>query len=122
MRDVESALSSLISRETEGAKIRSRAKWIEEGEKPTRYFFRLEQQRAEKNSFDSVVDTDGSEKTSQADIKRVFANFYRDLYAKNTPIYMQIQTDLIDSLEFSLNDGERASCEGLFTKTSFSPL
>ena len=118
MRDVESALSSLISRETEGAKIRSRAKWIEEGEKPTRY----EQQRAEKNSFDSVVDTDGSEKTSQADIKRVFANFYRDLYAKNTPIYMQIQTDLIDSLEFSLNDGERASCEGLFTKTSFSPL
>ena len=62
LRDVESALSSIISREAEGAKIRSRAKLIEEGEKPTRYFFRLVHQRAEKNSFDSVVDTDGSEK------------------------------------------------------------
>ena len=123
LRDVESALSSLISREAEGAKIRSRAKWIEEGEKPTRYFFRLEQQRAEKNSFDSVVDTDGSEKTSQADIERVFVNFYRDLYAKDNSIDMQIQTDLIDSLEFSLNDIERASCEGLFTKDElFSAL
>ena len=61
LRVVESALSSLISREAEGAKIRSRAKWIEEGEKPTRYFFRLEQKRAEKNSFDSVIDADGNE-------------------------------------------------------------
>ena len=100
MRDSESALSSLISREAEGAKIRSRAKWIEEGEKPTRYFFRLEKQRAEKNSFDSIVDTDGSEKTSQADIKRVFKNFYRDLHAKDNSIDMQIQTDLIDTENF----------------------
>ena len=59
LRDVESALSSLISHEGEG-------------EKPMRYFFHLEQQRAEKNSFDFVVDTDGSEKTLQADIERVF--------------------------------------------------
>ena len=117
LRNVESALSSLITRGAEGAKIRSRAKWIEEGEKPTRYFFRLEQQRGEKNSFVSVVDTDGSEETSQADIERAFVNFYRDLYAK------EIQTNLIDILEFSLNDIERASCEGLFTKDElFSAL
>ena len=29
---------------------------------------------------------------------------------------MQIQTELIDDLEFSLNDLEREQCEGLFTK------
>ena len=69
IRDLESALSSLISREAEGAKIRSRAKWIEEGEKPTRYFFRLEHKRAEKNSLDSVLDSDGVEQTSQSDIE-----------------------------------------------------
>ena len=37
--DLEGQLSSLISKEAEGAKIRSRAQWFEEGEKPTRYFF-----------------------------------------------------------------------------------
>ena len=123
LRDVESALSSLISREAEGAKIRSRAKWIEEGEKPTRFFFRLEQKRAEKNSFDSVLDADGNEKTSQSDIEGVFVDFYRDLFSKDNSIDMQIQTDLIDGLEFSLTDTERASCEGLFTKDElFSAL
>ena len=86
IRDLESALSSLISREAEGAKIRSRAKWIEEGEKPTRYFFRLEQKRAEKNSFDSVLDSNGVEKTSQSDIEKVFVNFYRDLLPRITPL------------------------------------
>ena len=46
----------------------------------------------------------------------------RDLFAKDDPIDMQIQTDLIDSLE-SLTDIERASCEGLFTKDEiFSAL
>ena len=36
---------------------------------------------------------------------------------------MQVQTELIDSLEFSLTDIERAGCEGLFTKDElFSAL
>ena len=36
--DAESNLKSLYIREFEGVKIRSRAKWLEEGERPTRYF------------------------------------------------------------------------------------
>ena len=47
VRDLENALASVISMEAEGAKIRSRAQWIE-GEKPTRFFFRVEQKRAGK--------------------------------------------------------------------------
>ena len=36
---------------------------------------------------------------------------------------MQVQTELIDDLELSLTDSERASCEGLFTKDElFSAL
>ena len=39
IRDFECSLSSLALREAEGAKIRSRAKWFEEGQKPTLYSF-----------------------------------------------------------------------------------
>ena len=39
--DLEGQLSSLISKQSKGAKIRSRAQWFEEGEKPTRYFSAL---------------------------------------------------------------------------------
>jgi len=49
IKELENALSSLVIREAEGAKIRSRAKRFEEGEKPTRFFFRLEQKMASKN-------------------------------------------------------------------------
>lgn len=115
VRDLESALSSLISKESEGAKIRSRAKWLEEGEKPTRYFFRLQTKRAAKNSFDCLLDDSGVEKTLQADLEAVLVAFYTSLFSKDV-LDLQIQTELIDDLEFSLTDIERASCEGLFTK------
>ena len=51
---LESALETVINNECEGAKIRLRAQQIEEGEKPTRFFFRHERKRAEKNIFESL--------------------------------------------------------------------
>ena len=105
---------SLVTKEAEGAKIRSRAQWLEEGEKPSRFFLRLEQKRAAKNSFESLLDENGVEKTSLSDIKLILVNFYKDLYTKDS-LDMQIQTELIDDLELSLTDLERDKCESLFT-------
>ena len=56
IQDLDSALYSLISHEMEGAKVQSCAKWVKEGETATHYFFRLEKKRAEKNSFDCLLD------------------------------------------------------------------
>ena len=91
LNDTDSALSSLILKEAEGAKIRSRAHWIEEGAKPTRFFFRLESKRAEKNSFVSLLDDSGTEKTSQSDLEGILVKFYKDLFSKDS-LDMQIQT------------------------------
>ena len=112
--DLEGQLSALITKEAEGAKIRSRAQWFEEGEKPTRYFFRLERTRAISNSFASLFDESGIEKTSQQDLESILVQFYQTLFT-NDSLDMLIQTDIIDALEFSLTDYEREICEGLFT-------
>ena len=112
--DLENQLSSLISKEAEGAKIRSRAQWFEEGEKPTRYFFRLERTRAASNSFASLFDENGIEKNSHDDLEKILTHFYQNLFM-NDSLDMQIQTDIINALEFSLSDYEREMCEGLFT-------
>lgn len=114
VKNLESALSSFISKEAEGAKIRSKARWLEEGEKPTRFFFRLEQKQGE-NSFESLVDENGIEKSSQEDLESILVDFYTSLFSKDT-LDMQIETELIDGLEFSLTDFEREQCQGLFTK------
>ena len=114
INDLESQLSVLISKEAEGAKIRSRAQWFEEGEKPTRYFFRLEQSRAASNSFSCLFDENGIEKNSQQDLENILTKFYQTLFTKDS-LDMQIQTSIIDALDFSLTDHERELCEGLFT-------
>ena len=115
VENLETDLLSLVSQEAEGAKIRSRAEWFEKGEKPTRYFFRLEQKRADQNSFTSLIDANGVEKFSQQDFETTLVDFYSSLFSKDS-LDMQIQTELIDDLERSLNDLEREQCEGLFTK------
>ena len=53
---IESQLSAIVSNSLEGAKIRSRVQWLEQGEKPTRYFFKLEKERNEKNFVSSILD------------------------------------------------------------------
>jgi len=51
---LESELKTIQCVQNEAVKIRSQARWLEEGEKPTKYFFKLELSRARKNSVNSV--------------------------------------------------------------------
>ena len=112
--DLENRLSLLVSKEAEGTLIRSRPRWFEEGEKPTRYFFRLEKTCAASNSFTSLFDENGVEKNSQDDLEKILTHFYQDLFM-NDSLDMEIQAKIIDALDFSLSDYEREMCEGLFT-------
>ena len=90
IRDLECSPSSLASREAEGAKIRSRAKWFEEGEKPTLFFFRRENQRAAKNSFESLINSHGQETSSQIDMESILVDFYKNLFSKdNLDLHVQ---------------------------------
>ena len=116
---LESALEAVINNECEGAKIRSRARWIKEGEKPTRFFFRLEHKRAEKNIFESLFNESGEEMFSHNEIELILVDFYKALFSKDS-LDMQIQTEIIDDLDLSLCDSEREQCEGLFTKEELS--
>ena len=109
---LESALEAVINNECEGAKVRSRARWSEEGEKPTRFFFRLERKHAEKNIFESLFNESGKEKFSHNDIELILVDFYKALFSKDF-LNMQIKTQIIDDLDLSLSDLEREQCEGL---------
>ena len=62
--ELEASLKSIFDSELEGSKIRSRAKWLEEGEAPTRFFFNLENQRHEKSLIASVLTPEGDEVSS----------------------------------------------------------
>ena len=57
-----------MDQEAEGQQIRSRAKWIEKGEKPTRYFYGLEKTRQKSNTINKLKKDNEEEVTNDIDI------------------------------------------------------
>ena len=108
---LEAQLAALTRAEIEGVKMRSRIRWLEEGEKPTRFFFKLEQERAEKHRVSAVYDCDGNEVTSRTDLENAHVNFYRRLFAceEVDPVCQQ---HLFSQVDLKLSSEESASCEG----------
>lgn len=66
----------------QGAYIRSRQKWIEEGECNTAYFFRLEKSRL-RTSLIETLNIDGTVTNNPQEIASFCANFYSNLYHLN---------------------------------------
>ena len=61
IRKLENRLKELISKELCGVFFRSKAQWLEDGERPTRFFFRLEHKRIQRNFISSVLHSDDVE-------------------------------------------------------------
>ena len=97
-----------------GAQVRARARWIEEGECSSAYFFRLEKKRgadrwiaAVRNDVDAIV-------SSPEDLCQSFASFYSSLFSADA-IDCAAQESLLNNVKSSLPPDQSESCEGLLT-------
>ena len=91
----------------QGIIIRSRLKWAEEGEKPTRYFCNLESRNYVNKVIAKVVKDDGTVVTKQKEIFEEVKHFYKTLY-KNQ---INIQDNEIQILLQSLSQYPKLSVE-----------
>ena len=82
MQDTKLALDLYALHEIEGAHVRSRLKWIEEGERNTKYFLGLEKSNFNKKCMRSLKEKNGKICTSQNDIIQIQVDFYSELYKK----------------------------------------
>ena len=69
IQDVECCLKAIYTKEIEGILVRSRAEWLEEGERPSRYFFGLQSSHAQKSQISSIYDSSGVEVSSREEIE-----------------------------------------------------
>ena len=58
--NLQSKLDEVYLNRAHGAFVRSRARWLEEGEKNTSYFCRLEKRRQERNAVNVLMINDRS--------------------------------------------------------------
>ena len=96
------------------AQVRSRVRWIEEGEKNTRYFLGLEKARANEKIMDSVKDVNGNIVTGQENVSRVQTDYFKSLYKKKVNednMSENIQAFLADTVIPTLTDEQKEQCD-----------
>lgn len=99
-----------------GLQIRSKTKWIEEGEKSTKYFLNLEKNNAYRKSVSKLVNSDGNIITSQDLIIDEEIKFFSNLYKSQGTTPIESFNDFFDNVNTpELNDDDKELCNGALT-------
>ena len=115
-------LNNIQKEKIEGMMLRSRSRYEDLGEKPTRYFLNLETRNYTSKVIHKLVNTEGEEFTSTADILKCQTDFYKDLYKKvDSKDNVSIQSVLGDNNK-KLSDKESQDLDGgiLYSELAFA--
>ena len=116
--DIENSLDKIYSYENDGAKLRSKVNWIENGEKPSRYFLSLEKGRQSNSVIRELNVNESLVKTDQ-EILTACASFYKDLYTSQNIDITEIERYLNTIKIPKINEHERILCDNPFSEEEY---
>ena len=109
-------LDKLCTEKTKGRQIRSRVKWIEEGEKNTAFFLGLEKTRQAKKAINELYDKNGKSTTDQIEIMEIGVDYYKKLYKSTNPDNDKLKKYIENTkVHNKLSKNESEKCEGEIT-------
>ena len=94
-----------------GARVRSRVQWAEEGETSSKYFLRLEKKNKAERWISALEDEDGIIHSDVDGISHVLSSFYSSLFSSEDTI-PSAQAVLLNNLETSLLPEQSGLCDG----------
>ena len=115
LQRARSHLKKIMLIKTQGAILRSKVRWHEEGERNTKYFYRLEKRHHDIKTVSKLKVGDNCYIEDQFDILEEEKKFYESLYRstninpenfKNSPFFIPENVT-------ALSEEEKNSCEGL---------
>ena len=109
--------------QTRGAQIRARVKWVEEGEKNSRYFFGLEKKRVNDNTLRSVFDENDVPIYSEHSIlEKIYSHFEKLYTEKNNQAYFANNFEKFTENLFipKISEEEKLYCDLEFTEEEVS--
>ena len=112
IQEMKRNLKKALEHKGEGARIRSRVTWHEDGENSSRYFFNLEKRNAKEKAWENILDDDGKIVNGLQNVLQTQVKFYSKLYTSE-----KIQSDrlFLDSVDAELNQDERKDLDGYIT-------
>jgi hypothetical protein len=111
---LKNELDRLYAEKSRAYQIRSRVQWIEEGEKSTSYFLKMEKKRQTYNTITRLKKSDGKLVQDNQQILQTCENFYSKLYTSNHPDEKSID-EYLSSVTIGniLSEDDKELCEGL---------
>ena len=104
-------LQEIRNKKMQGITIRSKVRWIAEGEKVSKYFCNMESRKFTDKSLPIIEKENGTILTSQKDIREEVKLFYKNLYKKR-----EDDNSRIEDFECpKLTDEEKVSLESVIT-------
>lgn len=116
---LQNELELIRKEHMKGLMVRARAKWIEEGKKPTKYFLALEKRNYINKTISKIANDSGVLITNQQEILNEIKYFYQTLYSnKDNDLNDVVIEEIID--KSSVNILGRNMCEKLEGKITYS--
>ncbi len=112
--EAKNKLNMLSLNEAKGYQIRSRVRWLEEGEKNTKYFARLENRRQTFNYIQCLKKQGDEDNTAESDkdIIEEITYFYQSLYKSKRPNRNLVMNYLNDTqIMHTLGEIDREMCD-----------
>ena len=106
---VKRELETINNYKTQGIITRSRAQWVENDEKCTEYFLKLEQQNCNNKYIKALKTQDGRMLSSLNDVLDEEENFYKKLYTAEE--YVEHECDLLANDIPQLSDESKTLCD-----------
>jgi hypothetical protein len=115
LEDKKKELSEIRKKKLEGSMIRSRAKWVLEGEKPTRYFCNLENRHFVSKFMNSLYAKNGELLSSQDAILNETVRHYKDLYSSKECENVNLDVLFENKRVNKLSENDKVLLEGKLT-------
>ena len=106
-------LDNLIDERTNGAILRSKAQWYEEGEKSSKFFLNLEKKKSVNNTVKLLADVaTGSDISDKNDILEHLHSFYSDLFSRKSQMSEAQCLQFLQNIDIpSLSQEHMNSCD-----------
>ena len=118
LKQKRNELSEIREHRLKGVLLRSRARWVEDGEKVSSYFCSLEKRNYINKSINKLTKSNNVTITDKKDINVEVKNFYQTLYSKRDVDDIEI-SDLVNNLK-TLSQQQSESLEGELTLDEIS--
>jgi exonuclease III/ribonuclease HI len=117
LRDLEKQHAELLARQETMWRQRSRAVWLRDGDKNTKFFHNKASQRSKDNGITKIKDGAGVWKRGTEQIERVLISYFEDLFSSSSPSNIEETCAVVKG---KLSDDHKRWCEMEYTEAEIN--